>query len=138
MTDPILTSAAEILKLAFTEFIKTSAGETAKKFTSEALRKIDELRLKIIIYFKNKKHAKAEKEIAAIQDSGSLESLKNLAAYLDEEMNVEPIFTQDLQQTVQQIIDIHSQLVEPRTYNNYGRDMINIECINGDPRIGGS
>lgn len=38
MTDPIVAvAAAEILKLAFNEFIKTSAGETAKKLTGEAL-----------------------------------------------------------------------------------------------------
>jgi hypothetical protein len=42
MTDPITASA--IATLAFQEFIKSGAGELAKKFTGEAIAKIGQLR----------------------------------------------------------------------------------------------
>jgi hypothetical protein len=139
MTDPIVTVATtEILKLAFNEFIKTSAGETAKKLTGEALAKAGKLRQKIVSWFHNKQDAKAERAIVAIQDQGSLDALNKLTTYLDDAMEAEPVFAQDLQQTAQQIINIQSQSSIDRQYNNYGRDMINIEHIQGDPRIGGS
>lgn len=139
MTDPIVTvAAAEILKLAFNEFIKTSAGETAKKLTGEALTKAGELRQKVVSWFQNKQDVKAEKAIVAIQEQGSLEALNKLTTYLDDEMEAEPVFAQDLQQSAQQIVNIQSQNASNRQYNNYGRDMINIEHIQGDPKIGGS
>jgi hypothetical protein len=139
VTDPIVTMAtAEILKLAFNEFIKTSAGETAKKLTGEALTKAGELRQKVVSWFQNKQDAKAEKAIVSIQEQGSLEALNKLTTYLDDEMEAEPIFAQDLRQAAQRIINIQSQSSLNRQYNNYGRDMINIEHIQGNPRIGGS
>ena len=139
MTDPIVTVAAsEILKLAFNEFIKTSAGETAKKLTGEALTKAGELRQKVVSWFQNKQDVKAEKAIIAIQEQGSLDALNKLTTYLDDEMEAEPVFAQDLQQSAQQIVNIQSQSASNRQYNNYGRDMINIEHIQGNPRIGGS
>ncbi|HEY9826954.1 MAG TPA: hypothetical protein V6D19_16060 [Stenomitos sp.] len=139
MTDPIVTVAAtEILKLAFNEFIKTSAGETAKKMTGEALTKAGELRQKVVSWFQDKQDVKAAKAIAAIREQGSLEALNKLTTYLDDEMQAEPAFAQDLQQAAQQIVSIHSQNASNRRYNNFGRDMINIEHIQGNPRIGGS
>jgi DNA-binding transcriptional MerR regulator len=139
MTDPIVILAAtEILKLAFNEFIKTSAGETAKKLTGEAFTKADELRQRIVSWFQDKQDLKAVKAITAIQEQGSLEALNKLATYLDDEMKAEPIFAQDLQHVSQQIVNIQSLDPSNRQYNNFGRDMINIEHIQGDPRIGGS
>jgi hypothetical protein len=139
MTDPIVTiAAAEILKLAFNEFIKTSAGEAAKKLTGEAFTKAEELRQNVVEWFKNKQDVKAEKAINAIQDQGSLEALNKLATYLDDEMEIEPIFAQNLQKVAHQIISIQSQFASNRQNINYGRDQINIEHIQGNPRIGGS
>ena len=139
MTDPIIVvTGAKILELAFNEFIKSSAGETAKKLTDEALIKAGELRQKIVTWFKNKQDVKAEKAITAIQEQGSSEALNNLTTYLDDEMKAEPIFAQNLRQIAQQIIHIESQNTSNREYNSYGRDMITIENIQGNPRIGGS
>ncbi|HBL11582.1 MAG TPA: hypothetical protein DD379_09280 [Cyanobacteria bacterium UBA11162] len=109
MTDPIVTVAtAEILKLAFNEFIKTSAGETAKKLTGEALTKASELRQKVVSWFNKKQDLKAENAIAAIQEQGSLEPLNKLTTYLDNEMETDPIFAQDLRKLAQQIINIQN------------------------------
>ncbi|MDJ0898069.1 MAG: hypothetical protein QNJ55_04600 [Xenococcus sp. MO_188.B8] len=139
MTDPIFTvAAAEILKLAFSEFIKTSAGETSKKLTGEALTKAGKLRQKILSWFRNKGNVKAEKAIKAIQNQGSIEALNKLTTYLDDEMEEDPIFAQNLQKIARQIISVQSQKISNRQYNNYGRDQFNIEHIQGNPRIGGS
>lgn len=139
MTDPIIAvTTAKILELAFNEFIKSSAGETAKKLTDEAFTKAGELRQKIVTWFKNKQDIKVEKAITAIQEQGSPEALSKLTTYLDDEMEAEPTFSQDLQQVAQQIIKIESHNASHRQYSNYGRDMINIEKIDGKPRIGGA
>lgn len=139
MTDPIIVvTGAKILEFAFNEFIKSSAGETAKKLTDEAFIKAGELRQKIVTWFKNKQDVKAEKAITAIQKQGSSEAMNKLTTYLDDEMEAEPIFAQDLRQVAQQIINIESQNTSNREYKNYGRDMITIENIQGNPRIGGS
>jgi hypothetical protein len=45
MADPITTmTASAIASLAFQEFIKSGAGELAKKFTGEAIAKMEQLR----------------------------------------------------------------------------------------------
>ena len=45
MADPITTfTASAIATLAFQEFIKSGAGELAKKFTGEAIAKMEQLR----------------------------------------------------------------------------------------------
>lgn len=131
-------AAAEILKLAFNEFIKTSAGETAKKLTGEALAKAAELKHKIVSYFQGKRHMKAEKAIIAIEEEGSSEAMNKLSIYLDDEMQDSPIFAKDIQQVTQQIINIASNAAPQRQYENRGRDQINIENLHGNPRIGGA
>lgn len=109
MTDPIVAfTAAEIIKLAFNEFIKSSAGETAKKLTTEALNNANELRRKIASQFKDKQNVKAEKAITAVQEQHSLEALNKLTTYLDDEMEEQPTFADDLRQLAQQIINIQN------------------------------
>ncbi|MEG4633722.1 hypothetical protein QUB56_29800 [Microcoleus sp. AR_TQ3_B6] len=109
MTDQIIVvTGAKILELAFNEFIKSSAGETAKKLTDEAFIKAGELRQKIVTWFKNKQDVKAEKAITAIQEQGSSEALNKLTTYLDDEMEAEQTLAQDLRQLAQQIINIQN------------------------------
>ncbi|QDL10921.1 hypothetical protein DP113_26060 [Brasilonema octagenarum UFV-E1] len=109
MTNPIVAvTAAEILKLAFNEFIKSSTGEAAKKLTSEALSKANELRQKIVSRFKDRQNVKAEKAITAVQEQYSLEALNKLTTYLDDEIDEEPSFADDLRQLAQQIINIQN------------------------------
>jgi hypothetical protein len=44
MPDPVTLTARAIATLAFQEFIKSGAGELAKKFTGEAISKMGQLR----------------------------------------------------------------------------------------------
>jgi hypothetical protein len=46
-------------------------------------------------------------------------------------------FATEIRQIAQQIIN-QNQNNSSREYNNYGRDQINIETIQGNPKIGGS
>ncbi len=141
MIDPVTTVATtEILKLAFNEFVKSSAGETAKRLTGEAFNKAKELRQKIVIWFRDNENTKAEKAIVAVQEQGSLEALNKLTTYLDDEMETEPVLAQDLRQLAQQIINIQKQSTTTlnQQNNNYGRDQNIINQPQGDFTIGGS
>lgn len=48
MADPVTFTASAITQLAFQEFLKTSAGELAKKFSAEAIAKMGELQQAIV------------------------------------------------------------------------------------------
>lgn len=133
-----LTGAA-IAKLAFDEFIKSGAGEVAKKAVGGA---IEQLRSAIKARFAAK-NDRAETAIATIESAADTTTeqktaaLNKLSVYLDDEMDDAP-FAQTLQQLAQQVIHIQDQSTSNREYNNYGRDQINIDNITGNPRIGGS
>ncbi|MFN6568527.1 hypothetical protein [Dendronalium sp. ChiSLP03b] len=137
MTDPVTTIAAgAILNLAFQEFAKSGAGEVAKKTVGGAISLGKELRDKITAKFKG--NAKAEAAIAAVETDHSSAALSKLEVYLDDAMTDDAAFATDLRQVAQQIINIQNQTTSNREYKNYGRDQINIEKIEGNPRIGGS
>ena len=46
-------------------------------------------------------------------------------------------FATQVRQIVQQIINIQNQNISTREYNNYGRDQINVENMQGSQKIGG-
>jgi predicted ATP-dependent Lon-type protease len=126
-----LTGAA-IAKLAFDEFVKSGAGEVAKKAVGGA---IEQLRSTIRKRFAG--NQKAEAVIVKIEQERSPEALNKLSVYLEDEME-DLQFAQTLQQLAQQVVNIQNQSISNRQSINYGRDQINIETIQGNPRIGGS
>ncbi|MEH2148027.1 hypothetical protein [Nostoc sp.] len=137
MTDPLSTIAAgAILNLAFQEFAKSGAGEVAKKTVGGAISLAKELRNKITAKFKG--NIKAEAAIAAVETDHSPAALNKLEVYLDDAMVDDALFATELRQVAQQIINIQNQTTSNRDYQNYGRDQINIEKIEGNPKIGGS
>jgi hypothetical protein len=94
MPDPVTTmTASAIATLAFQEFVKSGAGELAKKFTTEAIAKMDELRQKVLEKLKGK--PKAESAIAAVEQ-GSKPDFDRLAVYLQDEMEDDPQFANDV------------------------------------------
>jgi hypothetical protein len=137
MTDPVTTIAVgAILKLAFEEFVKSGAGEIAKKTVGGAIELGKELRGKIAVKFQG--NAKAEAAIAAAEKDCSSAALTKLEVYLDDAMADDAVFATELRQVAEQIINIQNQTTANREYNNYGRDQINIDKIVGNPKIGGS
>jgi hypothetical protein len=128
-------AAAEIVKIAFQEFAKSGAGELAKKSVSGAIDLIKNLRDKIKAKFQG--NERVEKALVEVEQ-GNSEALGKVAKYLDIELDEDEAFAKELRQIAQQIINIQNQNNSSREYNNYGRDQINIENIQGNPRIGGS
>ncbi|PSB23772.1 hypothetical protein [Stenomitos frigidus] len=131
----VLTAGA-IAKIAFEEFAKAGGGELAKKSVGGAIDLMKTLRDKIQAKFQG--NAKAETAIAAVETENSEAALTKLEVYLDDAMTDDPEFATQIRQVAQQIVNIQNQSVSTRDYTNYGRDQINIETIQGNPKIGGS
>jgi DNA-binding NarL/FixJ family response regulator len=98
----VLTGTA-IAKLAFDEFIKSGAGELAKKSVGGA---IEQLRSTIKKRFVGK-NDKAEVAIATLEadSDGAIDkaaSLNKLSVYLDDEMD-DVVFAESLRQLAQQL-----------------------------------
>ena len=136
MVDPTMLAASAITKLAFDEFVKSSAGEVAKKTVEGTIDLVKKLRGKIHVKFQG--NGKAEAALAQVEQSVSQSALMELNTYLDDAMAEDPNFAYDIQQIAQQIINIEKQSISTRQYSNSGRDQINIENIHGNPRIGGA
>lgn len=126
MVDPTMLAAGAIAKLAFDEFIKVGAGETAKKTIGEVIDLVKSLRDKIRAKFQGDQ--KAETALAQIEQDGSQAALTKLKVYLDDAMTEDTVFANELRLIAQQIINIQNQNIEgDRTYNQTsGRDLINI------------
>lgn len=125
-----------IAQLAFHEFIKSGAGELAKQSLGGAIDLAKRLRDKIQAKFQG--NDRAQKAITELEQQGTPEALAKVTKYLDLEMTEDQTFDAEVRQIAQQIINIQNQTVSSREYNNYGRDQINIETIQGNPTIGGS
>ncbi len=135
MLDPATIAASAIAKLAFDEFVKTSVGETAKAAIAGTVDLVKGLRDKIRAKFQG--NARALGAIAEVEQGNSA-ALAKVGKYLDLEMDEAPEFAAEVRQMAQQIISIQNQTTTTRNYENYGRDQINIETIQGNPQIGGS
>jgi cytochrome c551/c552 len=136
MVDPATLAAGAIAKIAFDEFAKAGAGELAKKTVGGVIELAKTLRDKISAKFKG--NAKAEAALVQAEREGTPESIEKVGKYLDLEMDDDQEFSTNIRQIAQQIINIQNQNISTREYNSYGRDQINIENIQGNPKIGGS
>ena len=84
MPDPVTMTASAIAALAFQEFIKSSAGELAKKFTAESIAKMGQLR-ELVWKRLTGKHAIAEEALAKAQ-AGEQEGIDTVATLLGVEL----------------------------------------------------
>ena len=138
--EPVTTvtaiAAAKLVELAFNEFVKSGAGEIAKKTVGGAIDLVKNLRDKIKAKFQG--NERAEKALAEVEKEGNSAALDKVTKYLDLELDEDEAFATEVRQIAQQIINIQNQNNSSREYNNNGRDQINIETIQGNPKIGGS
>lgn len=107
MTDPItILKASAIADLAFQAFIKSGAGELAKKFTTEAIANMDKLRKMIV----NKLRGKDENLDKALAEAekGDTIAIATVGKHLENEMKDESFADEvrTLAQQIQQDIDI--------------------------------
>ena len=84
MPDPVTLTASAIAIIAFQEFIKSSTGELAKKFTGEAIAKMGQLR-ELIWNRLTGKHP-AEEEALEKATAGEKEGIDTVATLLGVEM----------------------------------------------------
>jgi hypothetical protein len=117
-------TGAAIAKIAFDEFVKSSAGEVAKKAVGGA---IEQLRSTIKNRFKG--NQKAETAIEKIEKEQSPEALNKLSVYLDDEMD-DSQFAETLQQLAHQVINIGKQEQNSATFNIDARDNARVNAIN--------
>ena len=101
MADPITITASAIANLAFQEFIKSGVGELAKKFTAEAIAKMDKLRQMIVEKLRGKSQKVDEALVKAKQ--GDPTALDTIAKNLDVVMDDEPEFATELRVLAQEI-----------------------------------
>jgi hypothetical protein len=138
MIDPATIAAGAIAKIAFDEFVKSGAGEVAKKTVGGAVELVKALRDRIKAKFEGNERATAA--LAEVEQDGSEAALEKVIKYLDLEMDEEQGFADEVQQIAHQIINIQNQSTQQieRQYINHGRDMINIERVDKIERLGGS
>lgn len=100
MAEPVTFTAIAIAQLAFQEFLKTAAGELAKKFSAAAIAKMGELRQAI----GNRLRGKDPRAVEALAkaEGGDEQALKTIAAFLDIEM-LDPGFADRVQAIAQEI-----------------------------------
>lgn len=102
MADPLTTfTASAIAQFAFQEFLKTSAGELAKKFSATAIEKMSDLRQTIWNRLRGK-NAVAEAALAQAE-SGDEQAIESVATFLGAEMLSDPAFAQQVQMMAQEI-----------------------------------
>jgi hypothetical protein len=118
MADPITTlTASAIATLAFQEFVKSGAGELAKKFTGEAIAKMGQLRELIW----NRLAGKHEAAAAAIEKAkaGEQEGIDNVAVFLGSELLIDKEFAGQVQAIAQEINAGKLLDQSSMTQNNY-------------------
>jgi hypothetical protein len=102
MTDPITAlTVGTIASLAFQEFVKSGAGELAKKFTGEAIAKMGQLR-ELILNRLTGKHSAIDEAIEKAK-AGEKEGIENVAAFLNSELLIDKEFAGQVQAIAQEI-----------------------------------
>lgn len=99
-----MIKATTITTLAFEAFIKTGAGEAAKKAVDGTVDLIKGLRERIRARFQGNERATAA--IDELEHQGSEVAMQKVSKYLDLEMDEEPMFADEVKQLARQIINI--------------------------------
>lgn len=112
-------TASFIATLAFQKFIESGAGELAKKFTTEAIAKMDILLKRIWGKLSGKPRIEEIKSSLDKTPKVTPEQINQVAAYLQVAMDDDPAFAKDVQMLAQ---EIHAgKLIDQSnmTQNNY-------------------
>lgn len=104
MAEPITTlTASAIATLAFQKFIESGAGELAKKFSMEAIAKMDVLLKRIWVKLRGKPRVEEVKATLDQTHQITPEQINQVAAYLQVAMDEDPHFASDIQMMAQEI-----------------------------------
>ncbi len=89
-----------IAKLAFQKFLEAGAGDLGKKFTQEALKKMEQLRK--LIWDKLKGNQKSQEALTKVEQ-GSQADLDRVISYLQVAMDEDERFAQQVQTLAREI-----------------------------------
>ncbi|ASC73718.1 hypothetical protein XM38_046900 [Halomicronema hongdechloris C2206] len=104
MADPVTTfTASAIATLAFQKFIDSAAGELAKKFSTEAIAKMDTLLKRIWAKLRGKPRVEEVKATLDQNHNITPGQVNQIAAYLQVAMDEDPQFAKDIQILAQEI-----------------------------------
>ncbi len=104
MTDPAtIWTASAIASLAFQKFIESGAGELAKKFSTEAIAKMDTLLKRIWGKLRGKPRIEEVKTAVKQTQKITPEQVNQIAAYLQVAMDEDPQFANDVRLLAQEI-----------------------------------
>jgi hypothetical protein len=122
MTDPVTAmTASAIASLAFQEFVKSGAGDLAKRFTGEAIAKMGQLR--DLIWNKLKGNPDAEEALQNVQ-AGLEEEVSDVATYLKSAMKNDQDFAAQVQAIAKEIhagkLQDNSSMVQNNSENARG------------------
>jgi hypothetical protein len=102
VAEPVIAlTASAIASLAFQEFVKSGAGDLAKRFTGEAIAKMGRLR-ELIWGRLAGKHPAADEAIEKAK-AGEQEGIDNVAAFLGSELLIDKEFAGQVQAIAQEI-----------------------------------
>ena len=117
MTDPL--TASVLIGLAVQKFVESSAGELAKKYTTEAIAKIPELWQQI----KNRlfgKHPTVDEALVKLE-SGDRSAIETVSTVLGTELITDPAFANELKllaQTIQAGKIQDNSRISQKNYDN--------------------
>jgi hypothetical protein len=137
MTDPVTAlTASAIATLAFQEFVKSGAGDLAKRFTGEAIARMGRLR-ELIWGRLAGKHPAADEAIEKAK-AGQQEGIDNVAAFLGSELLIDKEFAGQVQAIAQEINAEKLLDQSSMTQNNYDNARgFQIKVEGGTANIGG-
>ena len=120
MTDLISLTTSAIATVAFQKFLESGAGELGKKYTTEAIAKMESLLKRIWTKLRGK--PRIEEVKAAIEQNHKItpEQINQIAAYLQVAMDDDPQFADEIRLMAQQINAGKIQDNSSMTQNNYG------------------
>lgn len=103
MTDPASLTAGAIATVAFQKFIESGAGELGKKYTMEAISKMESLLKRIWTKLRGK--PRIEEVKASLEQTHKIapEQINQIAAYLQVAMDDDPQFADEIRLMAQQI-----------------------------------
>lgn len=118
MTDPVSLTAGAIATVAFQKFIESSAGELGKKYTTDAIAKMDVLWKQI----KTKLKGKSEKldEALGNLEQGDRAALDTVTKHLDVAMEDFPEFATEIRAIAHEITLNQIQDSSSMNMTNYG------------------
>ncbi|MGB2924911.1 MAG: hypothetical protein WBB82_06405 [Limnothrix sp.] len=102
MVEPVTLTASVIANLAFQKCLEAGAGELGKKFTAEAIAKMDALRKKLWDKLRGQNIGRLDQALEEVEQ-GDRQALPIISTFLETEMLKDPDFAEEIKSLALQI-----------------------------------